>query len=59
MNMIYKETLLGVAVDAQGLSYILNTYVSKDATIIVASSGETQPDVEVWHDKDTNTIILK
>ena len=57
--MIYKETFLGVAVDAQGLSYILNTYVPKDATIIIASSGEVQPSVEVWYDKDTNTIILK
>lgn len=57
--MIYKETFLGIAVDAQGLAYILNTYVPKDATIIVASSGETQPSVEVWYDKDTNTIILK
>lgn len=57
--MVYKETFLGVAVDAQGLVYILNTYVPKDATIIVASSGETQPSVEVWYDKDTNTIILK
>ena len=56
--MIYKETFLGVAVDARGLAYILNTYVPKDATIIVAS-GETQPSVEVWYDKDTNTIILK
>ena len=57
--MVYKETFLGVATDVQGLSYILNTYVPKDATIIVASSGETQPSVEVWYDKDTNTVILK
>ena len=57
--MIYKETFLGVAVDAKGFAYILNTYVPEDATIIVASSGETQPVVEVWYDKDTNTIILK
>ena len=57
--MVYKETFLGVAVDTQGLLYILNTYVPKDATIIVASSGETQPSIEVWYDKDTNTIILK
>ena len=57
--MIYKETFLGVAGNAKGLLYILNTYIPKDATIIVASSGETQPTVEVWYDKDTNTIILK
>lgn len=57
--MIYQETFLGAAVDAQGLLYILNTYTPKDATIIVASSGETQPAVEVWYDKDTNTLILK
>jgi hypothetical protein len=57
--MIHKETFLGVACDAQGLLYIFNTYVPKDATIITAAFGETQPAVEVWYDKDTNTIILK
>ena len=57
--MVYKETFLGVACDVQGLLYMLNTYVPKDATIIVASFGETQPSVEVWYDKDTNTVILK
>ena len=56
--MIYNETFIGVAPTVSSLLYTLSTYVPKDATIEMAE-GERSPDVEVWYDKDTNTVILK
>ena len=56
--MIYNETFIGVATTADSLYYIITTYVPRDASIETASCGR-QPAVEVWYDKDTNTVILK
>ena len=56
--MIYNETFIGVAPTVSSLIYTLSTYVPKDATIEIVSV-DRQPSVEVWYDKDTNTVILK
>ena len=49
--MIYKETFLGVAIDARGLAYILNAYVPKDATVIVVENSNTSSkDYSVFKD---------
>lgn len=56
--MIYNETFIGVAPTVSSLLYTLNTYVPKDATIEMAAC-DRQTAVEVWYDKDTNTVILK
>ena len=50
---------LGIALDVQGLLYILNTYASQDAAIIMVSSEDIQPGVEVLYDENTNIVILK
>ena len=58
--MIYKEEYVSRAYTVDQLIYILNTEVPKDADIEVdASYGEYTLSVEVWYDKDTNTVILK
>ena len=56
--MIYNEDYVALATTVDQLIYILSTEVPKDATIEMAE-GERSPDVEVWYDKDTNTVILK
>ena len=56
--MIYNETYVALATTVDQLIYILSTEVPKDATIDVASY-EHKADVEVWYDKDTNTVVLK
>ncbi len=56
--MIYNETFIGVATSVRGLIYTLKTYVPEDATIEMADV-DRQCNVEVWYDKDTNTVILK
>ena len=56
--MIYNETYVALATTVDQLIYILSTEVPKDATIDVVSY-EHKADVEVWYDKDTNTVILK
>lgn len=50
---------LGVALDINGLLYILNTYISKNAMIIMVSSEDIQPGVEVLYDENTNIVVLK
>lgn len=50
---------LGIALDVKGLLHILNTYTSKDAAIIMVSSEDIQPGVEVLYDETTNVVILK
>ena len=56
--MIYNEIFIGVAPTVSSLLYILSTYVPKDAAIEMGG-GDRQCNVEVWYDKDTNTVILK
>jgi hypothetical protein len=56
--MIYNETYIGVATNVDELIVILRTKVPVFATIEQAE-GARSPDVEVWYDKDTNTVILK
>lgn len=50
---------LGVALNVKGLLHILNTYISNDAMIIMVSSEDIQPGVEVLYDENTNTVVLK
>ena len=56
--MIYNEDYVALATTVDQLIYILSTEVPKEATIDVAAY-EHKADVEVWYDKDTNTVILK
>ena len=56
--MIYHETYIALATTVDQLIYILSTEVPKEATVDVAAY-EHKADVEVWYDKDTNTVILK
>ncbi len=56
--MIYNEEYVALALNVDQLIYILSTRVPKDAAVEQAG-GDRSPDVEVWYDKDTNTVILK
>jgi hypothetical protein len=56
--MIYNEKYVSRAYTVEQLIYILSTEVPKDAELEV-SAGDRAPDVEVWYDKGTNTVILK
>jgi hypothetical protein len=56
--MIYNETYVGLARDVEDLIVLLKNEVPLNATIEQAE-GARSPDVEVWYDKDTNTVILK
>lgn len=56
--MIYNEEYVSRAYTVDQLIYILSTELPGDAEIEVAG-GDRAPDVEVWYDKDTNTVILK
>ena len=57
--MIYNEEYIGIATTVSDLINILiNTEIPNNAAIEVAG-GERSPDVEVWYDRDTNTVILK
>lgn len=56
--MIYNEDYIALATTVDQLIYILSTEVPKEA-IIEMDKGERSPDVEVWYDKDTKTVILK
>ena len=55
--MIYNETFIGVAPTVNSLYYIITT-LPRDARIETDSCGR-QMAIEVWYDKDTNTVILK
>ena len=61
--MIYNEIYVGTASTADELIDILlsiKTYApSAFAASIIHAGGDQLPDVEVWYDKDTNTVILK
>lgn len=57
--MIYNEEYIGTATTVRDLIYtLINTEIPNNAAIEVAE-GERAPDVEVWYDKGTNTVILK
>ena len=56
--MIYMEDYVDIATTVDQLISILSTKVPRDAAIEQAE-GYRSPDVEVWYDKDTNTVILK
>ena len=56
--MIYNETYIGIATNVDELIVILRTKVPVFATIEQAC-GDRSPDVEVWYDDSTNTVILK
>ena len=56
--MIYNETYIGTARDVEDLVVLLKGNVRSNATIELASRYPS-PEVEVWYDKDTNTVILK
>lgn len=55
---IYNETYVARAVNVFELTEILKHAVPSSATVDIASLEHTA-DVEVWYDKDTNTVILK
>ena len=62
--MIYNEVYVGTASTADELIDILlsiKTHVPSAfaAASIIQAGGDRAPDVEVWYDKDTNTVILK
>ena len=58
--MIYKEDYVGRAHCVEAFVHLLKVAIPKDATIEVdAAYGEHTTNVEVWYDKDTNTVILK
>lgn len=57
--MIYNETYVATATTIDELVDIIITHgIPGSATVDVASLEHTA-DVEVWYDKDTNTVILK
>ena len=56
--MTYNEEYVSRAFTVDQLIFILDRYVPKDADVEIAV-GERHLDVEVWYDKDTNTVILK
>lgn len=56
--MIYNETYVGLARDVEDLIVLLRNEVPMNATVDVAAYDH-KADVEVWYDKDTNTVILK
>lgn len=56
--MIYNEEYVSRAYTVEQLIYILSTELPGDADIETAVA-EHSLSVEVWYDKDTNTVILK
>ena len=45
--MVYNETFISAATTVSQLIYALTTYVPKEATIVMNTSCETQPAVEI------------
>ena len=59
MNIkLYNETYIGLARDVEELIVLFRARVPMSATIEQAE-GARSPDVEIWYNKDTNTVILK
>ncbi len=57
--MIYNETYIALATTVDQLVDIIITHGIPGSATIEVAEGERAPDVEVWYDKDTNTVILK
>ena len=57
--MIYNEDYIALATTVDELVDIIITHGIPGSAIIEMAEGERSPDVEVWYDKDTNTVILK
>lgn len=57
--MIYNETYVALATTVDQLVDIIITHGSPGSATIEVAEGERAPDVEVWYDTDTNTVILK
>ena len=59
--MIYNETYIGTARDVEDLIVLLKDEVPFTATLKLSTYYQTcgVSYVEVWYDKDTNTVILK
>ena len=57
--MIYNETYVALATTVDELVDIIVTHGIPGSATIEMAEGERSPDVEVWYDKDTNTVILK
>ena len=57
--MIYNEEYVSRAFTAGELVNILKYRIPSNASVEMATNYESTPMVEVWYDKDTNTVILK
>jgi hypothetical protein len=59
--MIYNETYIGTAKDVEDLIILLKDEVPFTTTLKLSTCYQTcgVNYVEVWYDKDTNTVILK
>ena len=55
--MVYEEKQIGTATTVNELIQLLSN-LPLGATVDVAAACHMS-DVEVWYDKDTNTVILK
>ena len=56
--MVHDEVYIGTARDVEDLVVLLKDNVRSSATIELASRYPS-PEVEVWYDRETNTVILK
>ena len=57
--MIYNEDYVALATTVDQLVDIIITHGIPGSATIEMAEGERSPDVEVWYDRDTNTVILK
>ena len=57
--MIYNEEYVSRAFTVGELVEILKYRLPSNATVEMATNYDHTPMVEVWYDKDTNTVILK
>ena len=57
--MIYNEDYIALATTVDELVDIIITNGIPGSATIEMAEGERSPDVEVWYDRDTNTVILK
>ena len=57
--MIYNEDYIALATTVDELVDIIITHGIPGSATIEMAEGERSPDVEVWYDRDTNTVILK
>ena len=57
--MIYNEDYIALATTVDELVDIIITHGIPGSATIEVAEGERSQDVEVWYDRDTNTVILK